>query len=186
MFSVDRQIININILQEQVLFGRFVVRCTNPFQVIQRRIKFQIIQFRVRIVLVYRQLNDKTVLFQAIQFKQSSSIWSRDRTLSGATTPGLGGPGSDGNEWGLCVPQSSSITGTSPSVCSYPTAEVLSMYSIAPADCAIHRVNTKLVLFQIIPFRISLDVKAVLFRAIEFTISTQFKCRNRSILTNSV
>ena len=37
--------------------------------------------------------------------------------LSRATTPGQSGPGSDGNEGVLCVPQSSSITGTSPSDC---------------------------------------------------------------------
>ena len=43
-------------------------------------------------------------------------------TLSGATTPGQNGPGSDGNEGVLRIPQSSSITGTSPSDClvSYP------------------------------------------------------------------
>ena len=35
--------------------------------------------------------------------------------LSGATTPGQSGPGSDGNEGELCIPQSSTLTGTSPS-----------------------------------------------------------------------
>ena len=42
--------------------------------------------------------------------------------LSSATTLDLSGPGSDGNEGVLCIPQSSSITGTSPSNClvSYP------------------------------------------------------------------
>ena len=34
-----------------------------------------------------------------------------DRTLSGATTPGQSGPGSDGNEGVLCIPKSFSITG---------------------------------------------------------------------------
>ena len=45
-----------------------------------------------------------------------------DRTLSGATTPGQSGPGSDGNKGVLCIPQSSSITEASPSNCfvSYP------------------------------------------------------------------
>ena len=77
----------------------------------------------------------KTFLFQAIQFSQSSnsnnsvlhkyavsSIWPIDRTLSGATTPGQIGPGSNGNEGVLCIPQSSSITAASPSDClvSYP------------------------------------------------------------------
>ena len=44
------------------------------------------------------------------------------RTLSGATTPGQSGPGSNGNEGVLRIPQSSSIAGTSPSDClvSYP------------------------------------------------------------------
>ena len=46
-----------------------------------------------------------------------SSIWTIDRTLSGVTTPGQSGPGSDGNEVALCFPQSSNITGTSPSDC---------------------------------------------------------------------
>ena len=42
--------------------------------------------------------------------------------LSGATTPDLSGPGSDGNEGVLRIPQSSSTAGTSPSDClvSYP------------------------------------------------------------------
>ena len=53
---------------------------------------------------------------------QFNSIWPIDRTLSGATTPGHSGPGSDGNEGVLCIPQSSSITETSLSDClvSYP------------------------------------------------------------------
>ena len=46
----------------------FVLRCINPFRVIQRWIRFQTIQFSIRIVFVYKQLNVKTVLFQAIQF----------------------------------------------------------------------------------------------------------------------
>ena len=51
-----------------------------------------------------------------------SSISPIDRTLSDATTPGQSGPGSDGNEKVLHIPQSSSITGSSPSDClvSYP------------------------------------------------------------------
>ena len=36
---------------------------------------------------------------------------------SGATTPGQSEPGSDGNEGVLRIPQSSSITGASPSNC---------------------------------------------------------------------
>ena len=40
-----------------------------------------------------------------------------DRALSDATTPGQSGPGSNGNEGVLRIPQSPSITGTSPSDC---------------------------------------------------------------------
>ena len=45
-----------------------------------------------------------------------------DRTLSGASTPGQSGPGSDGYEGVFHILQSSSITGASPSDClmSYP------------------------------------------------------------------
>ena len=64
-------------------------------------------------------LNVKTVLFQTIPF---SSIWSIDRTLSGATTPGQSEPGCEGNKGVLRILESFSITGTLPSDCltSYP------------------------------------------------------------------
>ena len=76
-----------------------------------------------------------------------SSIQPIDRALSGVTTPGQSGPGSNGNEGVLRIPQSSSITGTPPSDClvSYighslvgvlPSAELQSVYSTAPADLA--------------------------------------------------
>ena len=76
-----------------------------------------------------------------------------DRALSGATTPGQSGHGSNGNEGVLCIPQSRSIAVTSPSDClvSYPghsleegvlsPAEVQLVYSTAPANWAIHRVK---------------------------------------------
>ena len=69
--------------------------------------------------------------------------------LSGATTLGQSEPGSNGNEGVLRIPQGPSITGTSPSDClvsypghslgvgSYPSAEVQSVYSTAPANGAI-------------------------------------------------
>ena len=38
-----------------------------------------------------------------------SSIWPIDGTLSGTTTPGKGGPESDGNEEVLCIPESDKI-----------------------------------------------------------------------------
>ena len=52
----------------------------------------------------------------------NSFIRTIDRTLSGATTLGQSGPGTDGNEEVLCIPQSSSITRASPLHClmSYP------------------------------------------------------------------
>ena len=74
----------------------------------------------------YTQLNDRTVLFLTIQFTIShlfalslnvSSILPIDRTLLGPTTPSQSGPGSDDNEGALPIPQSSSITGASPSEC---------------------------------------------------------------------
>ena len=77
---------------------------------------FQIIQFHIG-----THLNVKIFLFQIIQFSistQFSSIWPTDRTLSSATTPGQSWPGSDGSEVVLLIPQSSTITGTSPSDCS--------------------------------------------------------------------
>ena len=71
-----------------------------------------------------------------------------DKTLSSATTPSQGGPESDGNEGVLYIPQSSSITGSSPSVCfvlypgqslggAYRSTEKQSVYYTAPADWAI-------------------------------------------------
>ena len=98
----------------------------------------------------------KTVLFQVIQFSistQFSSVRPKDRTLSGATFLGQSESGSDGNEGVLRIPQSSSIIGASLSyfLChiqethwgrSYPSSEVQSVYSTAPANCANkHKVN---------------------------------------------
>ena len=93
----------------------------------------------------------QTVLIQTIQFSistQFSSIWSIERTLSGATTPGKSGPGSDGNERVLCIPQSSSTTGISSSDClvsypehslgegkPYPSAKVLSTHKLRLTCC---------------------------------------------------
>ena len=68
-----------------------------------------------------------------------------DGTLSGFITPGQSGPGSNGKEGVLCIPQSSSITGASPLDYlvsypghslggvgeSYPSAKMQSVYSTA-------------------------------------------------------
>ena len=48
---------------------------------------------------------------------QFSSISCVNRPISGTTTLSQSGPGSDGNEEVLCILQSSSITGASPSDC---------------------------------------------------------------------
>ena len=120
----------------------------------------------------------KSFLFQAIQFSQSIQtiqfsistqlvLSNPDRALSGATIPGQSGLGSNGNEGVLHIPQSSSITGTSPSDClvsylghslgaSYPSTKVQSVYSIAPV---VHvfvytQLNVKAFLFQTIQFNI--------------------------------
>ena len=45
--------------------------------------------------------------------KPFSSIWLIDRNLSGSTSPGESGPGSDGTEGVLCTPPNSTITGAS-------------------------------------------------------------------------
>ena len=68
--------------------------------------------------------------------------------LSGATSAGHNGPESNGNKGILRIPQSSSITGTTPSDClvsypghslgveSCPSAKKQSVYFTAPADWA--------------------------------------------------
>ena len=99
----------------------------------------------------------KIFLFQAIQFSQTIQFSismplllfnPQIGPLSGATTPSESEPGSNGNKGVLRIPQSSSITGTSPSDClvsypghslrgSYPSTEAQSVYSTAPIDWAI-------------------------------------------------
>ena len=92
----------------------------------------------------------KAVLFQIIQFSisiQSNSIWPIDRTLSGGTSLGQSGPGSDRNKGVIYIPERSSITGASPSNClvsypghllreSYSSAKKQLVYSATSADWA--------------------------------------------------
>ena len=85
----------------------------------------------------------------SLAYVQFSSIWP----ISGATTSGQSGLGSDDYEGVLCIPQGSNITGVSPSDClvsylghslvgwgavegSYSSAEVQLAYSTAPANWA--------------------------------------------------
>ena len=109
--------------------------------------RFHFKQFSLTIV---RSLRDKTVLFQVIQFNISthfSSVRLIDGILSGAITPGQTTPESKCNEGVLCIHQSSSITKPSTLDClvsypghllkeSFPSAEVQSEYTTAPADWA--------------------------------------------------
>ena len=96
---------------------------------------------------LFTLLSVKTVLFQTIQFSivtQFSSIWTIDWTLSGATTPGYNGAGSDGNKEVLRILQSFSITGALQSDClvsypghllseSYPSAEMQLIVFYSPS-----------------------------------------------------
>ena len=89
----------------------------------------------------------KTVLFKTIHFNMSKQlfIWPLDSTISGVTTPGQNGPGSNGNKGVLCIPQSSSITGSTAwnVLVSYsghllgefhPSAKIQSVYFTNPVD----------------------------------------------------
>ena len=90
------------------------------------------------------------------------SIWPLDRTLSGATTPGQSGPGSNANEVVHHIPLSSSITGASPSdgLMSYPghllgggsylSAEMQSVYSTNQADWAGYERNLKFLTYKLV------------------------------------
>ena len=69
-----------------------------------------------------------------------------DRTLLGVTTPSQNGPGNDGNEGILRIPQSSMTRASQPDCLVsytghslqgfYPSAEMQSVYSTTPADWA--------------------------------------------------
>ena len=63
----------------------------------------------------------------------NSSIWPINRTLSGYTTSGQKGPGSNGNERVLHISQSSKTEDTHWQG-SYPSAKMQLMYSTVPAD----------------------------------------------------
>ena len=99
---------------------------TVPFQTIQFSISTQFkCKYTVwlsKIFLFQSIQPSQTVLFQTIQFSISIQLVLLDRTLSGATILSQSGPGSNGDEGVIYIPQSSSITGTSSSDClvSYP------------------------------------------------------------------
>ena len=110
-----------------------------------KTIIFDTIQFSVSIVSMSKHFYFKKFCLAKIQFV---SFWPTDRTVSDATTRSQSGSRNDDNEEVLRIPQSSSITVTSRSDCfvlylgyslvgSYPSAEMQSVYSTAPADWAI-------------------------------------------------
>ena len=67
--------------------------------------------------LYFYQFNLAEIIFLFSVYMLNSSNWPIDRILSGATTLGQSGPGSDGNKEILQIPQSSSITGALLSDC---------------------------------------------------------------------
>ena len=99
---------------------------------------------------VYIQLNI-TILFQTIQFSESAQfkfqngfIWPIERTLSGSTTPGLSGPGSNGNEGKLRIPSTSDYLIPSTSDIGWGvllSAEMQSMHSAVPFE--VHFTSSK-------------------------------------------
>ena len=142
-------------LFQAIHFSQTVLIQTIQFSI---RIDFVYTQLNVKTVLfwtiqfsVSKVSMSKTVPHQTIQSSKSmqfSSIWPRHRALSGATTLSQNRPGSDANEGVLRIPQSFSIIWTSLLDClvsypghslgegSYPSVEVQSVYSTAPADWA--------------------------------------------------
>ena len=62
---------------------------------------------------------------------QFSSIWPIDKTLSGATTPAKSGPGSNGNDRVLHIPQSWNIASQSDCLVSYLRHSLLGSYPSA-------------------------------------------------------
>ena len=112
----------------------------------------------------------------------NSSIWSIDRTLSGATIMGQNGPGSNGNEGVISTPQISSITGTSPSDClvsyqghfwvvSYSSAGMQLVYSTALANWADRLWDMSLSLsLSLIWFQVLLSNNNILYTIMWFQV----------------
>ena len=84
-----------------------------------KTVPFQTIQFSISIQLKWKY----TLIVKNIQFSQTVLIWTIQFSISmqfyftHRYNPCQSGPGSDGNEGVFHIPQSSSITGTSPSDC---------------------------------------------------------------------
>ena len=110
----------LNAISKNLVQHKYTFQVQN---LVQHKYTFQVqnrFHFKWFSLAYVSNLNVKTVLFQAIQFSistQLTSIWSIDRTLSGATTQDQNGPGSDSSEGVFHIPQTSSTIGTSPSDC---------------------------------------------------------------------
>ena len=130
----------------QSIVSTVLMSKTFPFQKIQFNISTQVkckYKFNCQTHFYFKLFN----LVNQFYFKQFS--WAKVYTLalSGASIPGQSGPESNGNEGVLRIPQSPSITGTSPWDClvsyqdtrwwwPYPSAELQSLYSTTSADGA--------------------------------------------------
>ena len=71
-------------------------------------------QFILKYLLLFSHWTNENNFIYIYMGKQMISVQKKDRTQSGVTTPSQSGPGSEGNEGVLHIPQSSSITGASP------------------------------------------------------------------------
>ena len=111
---------------------------------------------------------------------QISSIKPIDRALSGATTPGQSGPGSNSNEGVLHILQSSSITGTSPSDCLVPYSGH-SWGGLTP----LQKCSRCILQPQPTEQYTELNIKSFSFQIIQFSLRMQFRYQNSSILSNS-
>ena len=129
---------------------------------------------------VYIQFNNQTVLFSISHLFTLSSIWPTDRTLSDVTIPNQSGPGSDSNEGVLHIPQSSSITGASPSDClmSYPWHLLVmgSYLSIEISQCILQSQPTGLILEPVIFFLCANSLNFWIVLIYERTIFVSILC----------
>ena len=76
---------------------------------------FLTIQLIISTVFCLYTVECKTVLFKKFSLAYACSLNVKNSSIS--NTPGQSGPGNNGNQGVLCIPQSSSITGASSSDC---------------------------------------------------------------------
>ena len=88
-------------------------------------------------------------------------------TLSGSTTPGQSGTGKDDNEEVLFIPQSSSITGTSPSDCFvlYPGHSLVGVLHLCRGAVGVFSSPSRLGNWLFVFFKSYTDERATLFNS---------------------